>query len=117
MGKALDMLIPRGHGLQGGDDLPVEHLSARWQKALVGYFPNSVVREIEPVAHTLKNATAHELFDGRGCVTTGQAGRTLQQAELELSTDHRRYRRYGLSALAESVQAPRDHRSNSLGRR
>jgi len=75
------------------------------------------VREVETVPGPVEHAAPHQLFDSGGGLAPGQAGSPLQQAELELTTDHCRHRRYLLPERAESVQAARDQRSDTLDRR
>src|SRR5262245_4701730 len=117
MRKTLDVLIPRGHRLESANHLPVKDLTAWRQEALVGDLANSIVREVEPLAHDLAHTTAYQLLHGFGGLAGRQAGRSLEQAELELSADHGRHRRHGLTAWGQPLQPASDQGPDSLGRR
>ena len=54
-------------------DAAMDQPSPRRQDPGVGGVPDPVVREIEPLADAVQDATTHELFDGGGRVLLGRA--------------------------------------------
>jgi hypothetical protein len=115
--EMLDLFVPGMQGFEGANDLSMEHLAGRWQKAQVGDVANPVMREVETFARSVEHATSYQLLDGLGGLATRNPGSVLQKIEREFSTDHRRHRRQVLTAGAQSVQATRDQLPDSLGRR
>src|SRR5262249_13625002 len=69
---------------------------------------DSLVREIEALAHDVQDSAGHELLDAFRRLGAAKLGGTLQQGEIELTADHAGDTSQPARTVAEAIESFRD---------
>src|SRR5207253_9957926 len=80
----------------------------RGHECVAGDLANTLVREIEPLAHPMEDAPPYELLDDLRRRAVGEPGAMLEQAEVAFAADDARDRDHAAGGLAQALEPRRD---------